>query len=86
MTHDRVSLAPEMAEVERLEWAAARLSPLERKVLVLSAGLGLRNAEIAAALGITERHVERILARAVRKFDRALEQQRPRRRWRLWKR
>lgn len=71
------------AEVERLERAAARLSPLERDVLVLSAGHGLRNDEIAARLGLSERRAERILARAVTKFDRAF---RPRGHswWKFW--
>ena len=74
---------PVLAEVEQVERAAAVLSPLEREVLVLSAGHGMRNARIAAKLGIGERRVERLLARALRKFDRAL---RPRNRsWRrLW--
>lgn len=71
------------AEVERLEQAAARLSPLERDVLVLSAGRGLRNDEIATRLGLSERRAERILARALRKFDRSL---RPRNHpwWKFW--
>jgi RNA polymerase sigma factor (sigma-70 family) len=63
------------AEAERLEQAAAGLSPLERDVLVLSAGHGLRNDEIAARLGLSERRAERILAQALRKFDRALRPQ-----------
>jgi DNA-directed RNA polymerase specialized sigma24 family protein len=61
------------------------LSALERDVLTLSAGHGLRNADIGAALGISERRAERILARALRKFHRAMEQ-RPRRWWHLWMR
>lgn len=69
------------AEVERLERAASSLSALEREVLVLSAGHGLRNDEIGARLGLTEVQAERILARALRKFDRALG--RPERPW--WK-
>jgi RNA polymerase sigma factor (sigma-70 family) len=68
---DRPSLA--QAEAERVERAAAALSPLEREVLVLSAGHRLRNGEIGAKLGIGERRVERILARALRKFDRAMD-------------
>jgi RNA polymerase sigma factor (sigma-70 family) len=74
---------PQPSETERAEWAAARLSWLEREVLVLSAGLGLRNHEIAARLGISERRAERLLARALRKFDRALHQRRSSW-WRFW--
>jgi len=85
VTRRRACDPPDLAEVRRVERAAASLSPLERDVLALSAGHGLRNAGIAAALGISERRAERVLARAVRKFDRAMEQ-RPRRWWRLWMR
>ena len=73
------SVTPELRRVER---AAAALSPLERELLVLSAGHGLGNAEIAARLRISERRAERILARALRKFDRAIHERRPW--WRLW--
>jgi RNA polymerase sigma factor (sigma-70 family) len=83
MTRVRSSEPAHVAEVSRVERAAACLSPLERDVLALSAGHGWRNAEIAAALGISERRAERVLARALRKFDRAIGQ-RPRRWWRLW--
>jgi RNA polymerase sigma factor (sigma-70 family) len=69
-------------EVERVRRAAAALSPIEREVLVLSAGHGLRCCEIAARLGISERRAERLLARALRKFDRAMNE--PRRSW--WRR
>ena len=62
-----------LSEQERVERAAAALSPLEREVLILSAGRGMRNAEIAASLGISERRAERLLARALRKFARAME-------------
>lgn len=62
-----------LTETERVERAAAALSLLEREVLVLSAGRRLSNAEIADRLGISERRAERILARALRKFDRAIE-------------
>jgi RNA polymerase sigma factor (sigma-70 family) len=54
------------------ERAAAGLSRLERDVLILSARMALRNEEIAARLGISAGRVERVLARALRKFDRAL--------------
>ena len=70
--------------MRRAERAAASLSPLERDVLVLSAGLGLRIDDIAARLGLGERRTERLLARALRKFDRAMaEPERPC--WRLWR-
>ena len=74
--------APSSAELRRVERAAAALSPLEREILVLSAGLRLRNGDIAARLGISESRAERILAKAVRKFDRAMDQ-RPPRWWRF---
>ena len=72
-------------EQERVERAAAALSALERQVLVLSAGQGLRNAEIAARLGMSEARAERILARALCKFARAMEV-RPRQWWCWWRR
>lgn len=77
------SVPPDKAEIRRVERAAALLSALEREVLVLSAGHGLGNAEIAQKLGIGERRVEWILAKALRKFDRAMDERR-RRWWRLW--
>ncbi|MES2326270.1 MAG: sigma factor-like helix-turn-helix DNA-binding protein [Pseudomonadota bacterium] len=83
MTGPPFSDPRETAEVRRVERAAAALSPLERDVLVLSAGRRIGNADIAARLGIGERRVERILARALRKFDRAMEE-RPRRWWPSW--
>jgi RNA polymerase sigma factor (sigma-70 family) len=78
-------LSMELSDVQRAEQAAAGLSPLERQVLVLSAGHGLRNADIAARLGISERRVERILARALRKFARAMDRC-PQAWWRFWSR
>lgn len=75
--------SPALSEAKRVERAVAALSPIERHVLALSAGQRLRNAEIAARLGISERRAERLLARALHKFDRALErQERPW--WRFW--
>lgn len=67
----------------RLERAAARLSPLERRVLELSAVDGLDNESIADRLGISRRRVERLLARAILKFDRALDRD-SRPWWRFW--
>jgi len=72
-----------LSEQERVERAASALSRLEREVLALSAGHGLRNDEIARRLGISEPRVERLLSRALRKFDRAMQEPRPRW-WRLW--
>jgi RNA polymerase sigma factor (sigma-70 family) len=71
------------SELDRVRQAAAALSPLERDVLVLSAGIRLSNGEIAARLGISERRAERLLARALRKFDRVLEQASRGARWRV---
>ena len=62
-------------DVDRIERAAATLSPLERRVLVMSARRGLRPDQIAARLELTERSAERILARALQKFDRILHDQ-----------
>ena len=61
--------------LERLEKAAAGLRPLEREVLILGAAEHLSNEQIAERLGITASAVERLLARALRKLDRALERQ-----------
>lgn len=72
-----------IAELRRVERAAAALTPLEREMLVLSAGRDLRTREIAARLGVSERRAERLLARALRKFDRAMDQERPSW-WRFW--
>ena len=74
---------PACAEAERVERATAALSPLEREVLVLTAGHGLRIPDIALRLGISERRAQRLLARALTRFDRALHPpERPW--WRFW--
>lgn len=75
MRHRRDKLDSD-SEQERAGRAAASLSALEREVLTLSAGLGLDNAEIARRLGIRIARAERVLARAIRKFDRALDAER----------
>jgi RNA polymerase sigma factor (sigma-70 family) len=78
MARHRLALTP-----ERLEQAAARLRPIEREVLFLSARGGLSNDQIAEQLGIATEAAERLLAKALRKLDRALErQERPW--WRFW--
>jgi DNA-directed RNA polymerase specialized sigma24 family protein len=74
---------PFASQVARVERASAALTRLERDILVLSAGRGLDCAEIAARLGIGEARAERLLARALRKFDRAMHGP-PRRWWRFW--
>lgn len=61
------------ADDQRGSRAIAELRRIERDVLVLSAGYGLRNEEIAKRLGISVPRAERILARALLKFDAALE-------------
>ena len=69
--------------VERLERAASTLLPIEREVLLLSACERLSNGEMAVRLGMTTQAVERLLARAISKLDRAIErQERPW--WKFW--
>ncbi len=78
MARDRPPPTP-----ERLEWAVSTLRPIEREVLHLSARDCLSNEAIASRLGMEPAAAERLLARALRKLDRALErQERPW--WRLW--
>ena len=68
---------------ERLERVISKLRPIEREVLHLSARERLSNEEIGAKLGIEPASAERLLAKALRKLDRALErQERPW--WRFW--
>lgn len=55
------------------------LSTLERRLLWLNAVEGLDAAAIAQKLAMRPRRVARILARAIRKFDRALAQDAQRR-------
>ena len=85
MTPRPQNITSDAEEVRRAERAAASLSALEREVLVLSAGHGLRIEEIAARLGLGQSRTERLLARALRKFDRALND-RPASWSRLWRR
>ena len=59
--------------VEQLEAAALRLRRNEREVLALAVSGRLSNAAIAQRLGIPVHVAERLLARALRKLDRALE-------------
>ena len=58
--------------LERLEKAASRLRPIEREVLLLSTRERLSRGEVAVRLGITAHAVERLLAKALCKLDRAL--------------
>ncbi len=70
-------------ELDRLAKALSKLRPIERDVLLLSAGEGLRNDEIAARLGISTEAAERLLADAVYHLDRNLDRlERPW--WRFW--
>ena len=59
--------------LEQLEAAALRLRRNEREVLDLAARARLSNPAIAARLGLPVAVVERLLARALRKLDRALD-------------
>ena len=80
----RASLAePINSELDRVRSAAERLKPLERDILIMSAGRGLLVGDIASLLGISERCVEPLLARAIYKFDCALERH-GRSWWHFW--
>lgn len=61
------------ADPDRLRKAMSELRAIEREVLFLSAADGLTNRSIGELLGISAATVERILADAVRKLDRALD-------------
>jgi RNA polymerase sigma factor (sigma-70 family) len=52
--------------------AASSLTPAEREILILGARDGLSNSQIAERLGIPAEEVERRLALALVKFERAL--------------
>ena len=78
MANDRPEPTP-----ERLEKAARRLRSSEREVLILSARERLSIGEIAMRLGISAGAAERLLARALRRLDRAIERQ-DRPWWRFW--
>jgi DNA-directed RNA polymerase specialized sigma24 family protein len=71
MAYDHHS--PALPTVEQLEAAAMHLRRNERAVLELAAGGRLTNTAIAERLGIPVHVAERLLARALRKLDRALE-------------
>ena len=58
---------------EQLEAAAARLRPNEREVFDLASHGRLSNAAIARRLALPVPTVERLLARALCKLDRALD-------------
>ena len=76
LRRETVSIAePNNGELGRVRRAAEKLKPLEREVLAMSAGRGLLVGDIALQLGIGERRVERLLARALYKFDWALERE-----------
>lgn len=62
----------------RMERALARLSPVERQVLMLNAREGLGLADIAIRLGLPVEAVQGHLADALCRLDRLL---RRRRRW-----
>lgn len=72
--------APYPPDPDRLEEAIARLSAIERDVLLLSAREGLRTDQIAERLGLSGDAVKHRLANALCNLDRLLD--RPDRPWR----
>lgn len=66
---------PDNCEFGRVRRAAKKLKPLERDLLIMSAGRGLPAGDIASLLGMNERRVVRLLAIAIYKFDCALERE-----------
>ena len=64
---------PALPGLEQIEAAALHLRRNERAVLELAAGGRLSNPAIAERLGMPVHVAERLLARALRKLDRALE-------------
>ena len=60
-------------DLTRTRKAMSRLQPIEREILVLSAGERLSNDEIAVRLGLTPEAVERHLADALVRLDREME-------------
>lgn len=75
--------SPRAPDLDELERAAGRLSPIEREVLFLSAGEGLTCDEIAPRLGLSNEEARGLLADALYRLDRDLEcRERPW--WRFW--
>ena len=72
MARDHHAAAPPPT-IEQLEAAAMHLRRNERAVHELAARGRLSNTAIAERLGIPVHVAERLLARALRKLDRALE-------------
>jgi len=81
---------PDRERIVRIERAAARLSRFHRTLLIMAAAEKRSFAEIASTLKITERQVERNVAKALLCFDHALEREENPllfRRWlRFWRR